>query len=99
MDAFRFRRFDSVGDPDAERDADYLTNCFVDTGDIAVLRDCSDQKSIVVGRTGAGKSALLIRLREQVGDRVIEVKPEALALEHISNSTPGGGASVLLEFA
>ncbi len=86
MDEFRFRRFDSVGDPDAERDLEYLTKCFVDTGDIAVLRDCSDQKSIVVGRTGSGKSALLIRLKEQVGERAIEVKPEALALEYISNS-------------
>ena len=39
-----------------------------------------------MGRTGSGKSALLIKFKEQIGERVIEVKPEELALEHISNS-------------
>ena len=40
----------------------------------------------MIGRTGAGKSALLIQLGEKE-QRTIEVRPESLALAYISNST------------
>ena len=43
-------------------------------------------RRIVVGRTGAGKTALLIQLGSNE-HRTIEVKPESLALSHVSNST------------
>jgi hypothetical protein len=57
-----FRRNSSVGAMDAESDEKFLRDCFFDTGDLPALVDCGDPKRIVVGRVGAGKSALLSRL-------------------------------------
>jgi len=83
--AFRFKRNDTVGTADAESDDQYLSSCFVATGDLDTLRDPSDPKRIIVGRTGSGKSALIRRLRE-VEDNVIELPPQNLSLSYISNS-------------
>lgn len=85
-DKFRFRRKDNIGFAAAEEDVAFLQDCFVDTGDLEMLSDCGNPKSVVVGRTGSGKTALLQRLAE-TQDRVIEILPESLAIRHISNST------------
>lgn len=85
-DRFRFIRQDNIGVAAAEDDVAFLQDCFVDTGDLEMLANCSDPKSVVVGRTGSGKTALLRRLSE-TEDRVIQIHPESLALRHISNST------------
>lgn len=82
---FKFRRQDNIGSADAEDDS-YLNDCFVDTGDIETLMDCCNPKSIVVGRTGAGKTALL-KIMENRTQRVIIIPPESLSLAYISNST------------
>lgn len=82
---FRFIRHDHIGVPEAKEDVQFLHNCFVDTGDLEVLRDMSDHKRIVLGRTGSGKTALLMRLSQEES-RVIPIKPESLALSTISNS-------------
>ncbi|QKJ67963.1 ATPase [Deefgea piscis] len=80
-----FKRNSSIGAADAESDSKFLVNCFVDNGDLEVLQDCQNPKRIVVGRTGAGKSALLSYLKE-IEPHVIELMPESLALNYISNS-------------
>lgn len=82
---FRFRRNDTIGAPDAESDDEFLHACFVDVGDLQSLRDCTDLKRIVVGRTGAGKSALLKRLRAQT-DNVVCLSPIDLSLNYLANS-------------
>jgi hypothetical protein len=81
-----FRKQDRVGANDAEEDAFFLSECFVDTGDLQLLRDCGRPERIVLGRTGSGKSALLLRLLSEE-QRAIEIRPENLALAYISNST------------
>jgi hypothetical protein len=83
---FRFRSHDHIGAADAESDQAFLRECFIDNGDIDLLLDCSDHRRIVIGRTGAGKTALLAQLSERTS-RVIDVRPESLALAYISNST------------
>lgn len=80
------RKQDKIGANDAEEDSAFLAECFVDTGDLELLRDCSRPERLVIGRTGAGKTALLLRLRD-TEQRCIEVRPENLALSYISNST------------
>ena len=85
-DQYRFRTLDNIGVAAAEDDSDFLRECFVDTGHLKVLSDCVDPRSIIVGRTGSGKTALLTMLSEDQ-ERVIEVQPESLALSYISNST------------
>jgi len=82
---FRFRKQDSIGAADADDDK-LLVDCFVDTGDLSPLLDCGDPRSIVVGRTGAGKTALLKVLQIRA-ERVISIAPESLSLAYISNST------------
>jgi len=83
--AFRFRKGASIGEPDAESDDHFLANCFVDTGDYGILANCASPQRIVVGRTGAGKSALLRQLKS-CEEHVIEINPEHLSLNYISNS-------------
>jgi hypothetical protein len=85
-DKFRFRKNDTIGAADADDDGAFLSQCFVDTGDLDSLRDCSNPRRVVLGRTGAGKTALLARLQEVEG-RVICMRPESLALPYISNSS------------
>ena len=58
-DFFVFSRHDDIGAAGAEDDSQFLSECFVDTGDVAVLLDHGDPKSVIVGRTGTGKTALL----------------------------------------
>lgn len=83
---FKFKKLDCVGAAAAEDDQKFLQSCFVDTGDLEALFDSDDARRIVVGRTGAGKSALLLRVAQNV-QKTIEVRPESLALAYISNST------------
>jgi hypothetical protein len=82
---FTFRKHASIGAAAAEEDAKFLTQCFVDNGDIELLADCSERRRIVLGRTGAGKSALLSRLSEEV--EVIVISPETLSFNYLANST------------
>lgn len=82
---FKFRKHDNIGAADAEADRAFLEACFIDTGDLKELRDCTSPKRIVVGRTGAGKTALLSQLKA-VSDRVIEIHPESLSFGYVANS-------------
>ncbi len=86
QDVFRFAAHDTIGASDAEHDASFLADCFVETGDLAVLMDCTDPRCVVLGRVGVGKSALLERIRQKVPDRSIALAPEKLALSHLVNS-------------
>lgn len=82
---FKFLKHDNIGAADAIDDK-FLSDCFVDTGDIDILADCSDPRSLVVGRTGSGKTALL-KILEEKHQKVISIPPESLSLSYISNST------------
>jgi hypothetical protein len=84
--SFKFKKQDQIGSAGAEED-EYLEKCYVDTGDLDCLLDTKDHRLIVLGRTGSGKSALLITLAKKRPDQTIEFKPETLALDHIANST------------
>lgn len=83
---FRFRRGMDVGSIEAETDGKFLEKAFLDAGYLDVLRDTANPRSIVVGRTGVGKSALLLQMQRTPG-RVIRIRPESLSLHYISNST------------
>jgi hypothetical protein len=81
----RLRKNVDIGAADAESDTLYLEHCFVDTGDLQTLMDCSSPKCLVLGRTGVGKTALLKKL-SAVAEHSAELSPEALALNYITNS-------------
>jgi hypothetical protein len=83
---FVFRRHDTIGAEGAEEDRDFLADCFIDDGDLAALRDTASPYRIVVGRTGVGKTALLLKLKE-IEAHVAWVEPDRLSLQYIANST------------
>ncbi|MGB5904465.1 MAG: hypothetical protein WBH00_16610 [Xanthobacteraceae bacterium] len=74
-----------IGSPDAEADELFLENCFLNTGDLETLLDCTDPKCLILGRTGSGKTALLRHVL-RVGEHAVELAPEALALNYVLNS-------------
>lgn len=84
-DKFTFRKHASIGAAAAEEDSKFLAECFVDNGDLEPLADCTDRRRIVLGRTGAGKSALLQRLIEE--KNAIVINPETLSFNYLTNST------------
>jgi ABC-type cobalamin/Fe3+-siderophores transport system ATPase subunit len=86
MGNFKFKRLDTIGNPSAESDMQFLTACFVNNGELDVLANCNDDRGIIVGRTGAGKTALL-KMLENEEERVISLDLHGLALSYISNST------------
>lgn len=81
---FTFKRTDKLGAADANED-DQLSEVFIDGGELDVLEDVTDPRSVVLGRTGSGKTALL-RMLGQQKDHVITLDPQTLSLNHISNS-------------
>jgi len=83
---YKFRKHDSIGANDAENDEQFLPFCFEDTGDLSTLSALDHPARIVLGRTGSGKSALLLELKRK-HRKVIEIDPESLSLNFICNST------------
>lgn len=84
-DKFVFIPHDDIGTSAAEDDSLFLTECFVDTGNIQILLDCKNPKRIIVGRTGAGKSALLQTIGNR-SEKVIQLSPHDLSLNYIANN-------------
>lgn len=75
----------NIGTMSAEEDQAYLSECFVDTGHLAALLDPSRPECIVLGRTGSGKSALLLEI-ESNEKNVIRIDPDDLSMKYISNT-------------
>lgn len=82
---FVLRRHQSIGAGDALEDSHYLSSSYVDTGDLQVLRDTSNPRSIVTGRTGVGKTALIQKLSTSE-ERVVRLVPDDLALSYLANN-------------
>jgi ABC-type bacteriocin/lantibiotic exporter with double-glycine peptidase domain len=51
-----------LGELDAEADAEMLDSCFIDNGQLENISSICSPKSIILGRTGSGKSAFLYKL-------------------------------------
>lgn len=76
----------TIGAPDAEADQELLSACFVDTGALEHIRSPQSHASVVVGRTGQGKSAVLVKLAE-IESNSLSIKPLELAFRFVENST------------
>lgn len=83
--AFKIRKNFSLGSLEAESDSIMLSNCFVENEDFKQLIDCRSNKSVILGRVGAGKSAL-IQTIESKKTNCIRIEPQALSFSYIENS-------------
>lgn len=82
---FKFRKGMDIGSVEAETDNEFLQEAFVNSGYLDTIAKIRDRHCVLVGRTGAGKSALLLRLKAQQ-QRVIWMNPEAMSLRFLSDS-------------
>nr|CRH04236.1 Protein of unknown function. Putative ATPase involved in DNA repair (modular protein) [Candidatus Magnetococcus massalia] len=82
---YKFSRNALIGEAGAEDDENFLYKCFVSTEEYRILQDIKNNQSVILGRTGAGKTALLLKLEENE-EHVIRIEPDELALDYISNS-------------
>lgn len=81
---FRFKKHASLGASDAETDHQFLRECFINNGDLDQLLDLTSPKRLIIGRTGAGKSALIQQISEK--ENAISLDLESLTLSYVSNS-------------
>lgn len=80
-----FRKNTNIGVADASDDRKFLEQCFINNGDLDILRQMDAVQSLVVGRTGSGKTALIEQLN-RIEERVVQISPEGLALNYISSN-------------
>ncbi len=83
--SFKIKKSFNIGSPDAETD-DMLFDVFVKTETLKQIVDTSNQKSILIGRTGSGKSAIIKYLKKEY-ENCTEISPESMSLKFLTNST------------
>lgn len=74
-----------IGDLEAETDRDLLFKCFIDNGDIELLLDVDKPESIVIGRTGSGKSALLLQIQKTI-EKTKVLDPNDISIRFLEHS-------------
>lgn len=74
-----------LGELDAEADTDLLGACFVDNGQLSDLMNLQSPKSIILGRTGSGKSAMLFKIREQAEKSAL-LDPNDISISFLEHS-------------
>ncbi|MFI3301471.1 MAG: P-loop NTPase fold protein [Candidatus Gastranaerophilales bacterium] len=84
MSEIVFKRSMNIGTISAESDQEFLENCFIETPEYEEICDFNNQKMILLGRTGSGKTALLNKIKDKV-DKCIEIRPDTFALQYITN--------------
>lgn len=76
-----------VGQLDAESDIKFLSECYVDNGIIEILVDTDSSEAIILGRTGAGKTASLITVHNSIDKEYSKLLDlENVFLRYIDNS-------------
>jgi hypothetical protein len=80
------RAGETIGAPAAEQDHAYLNNCFVELPIIELLKNTADPHCVLLGRTGAGKSAILWHLEKTV-QHPSRIDPTEASFEYVANFT------------
>lgn len=74
-----------LGELDAEADAELLKACFMDNGTLERLLDVNDHAAIILGRTGSGKSALLLQAKERCEHSCL-LSPHNISIRFLEHS-------------
>ncbi|WP_457809297.1 P-loop ATPase, Sll1717 family [Kushneria sp. EE4] len=85
MDSIKIKKGLKIGELDAEADSDLLATCFVDNGQLGDLLDIQSPASVVLGRTGSGKSALLYKISLDVEHSVM-LDPNDISIRFLEHS-------------
>lgn len=75
----------NIGSIAAENDNEFLEECFVRHQSLDALLDTNSKAMVLVGRTGAGKTAILQHILEY-NKNCCELQPANMALNYIANS-------------
>lgn len=75
----------SIGQPAAEDDHQFLTDCFITHPTVDAFKDVTSHFSVLLGRTGSGKSAILWHLEKSLLN-VSRIHPKDVAFEYIGKS-------------
>ncbi len=74
-----------LGELNAEADESLLRSCFIDNGVYARVVDVEDAGTVVVGRTGSGKSALIYHASKTL-ERSVIIDPENVSIRYLEHS-------------
>ena len=74
-----------IGKIAAEADEEFLFDCFVDIQALADLKDVTTPKMILLGSTGAGKTALIRKIEKDCNNANI-IQLDEMALSYLGNS-------------
>lgn len=87
MENIKIRPNMKIGQLDAESDIKFLSECYVDNGIIEILVDTDSSEAIILGRTGAGKTASLITVNNSIDKEYSKLLDlENVFLRYIDNS-------------
>jgi hypothetical protein len=75
----------TIGANAAERDDEFLIPCFVSYPAVTQCLDLSSRGTVIDGRTGSGKTAIL-RYVASSAEHVTEIDPFDMSLSYVSNS-------------
>lgn len=81
-----FKSGTRIGFAAAEDDDDLLRDCYVNISQVSHAINVEDPGSIILGRTGSGKTAAIKHILN-TENHVVEISPLELSLSYISNST------------
>ena len=79
-------RNSEIGATDAEYDDAFLFTCFVDNPAYSVVTDLDNNKTLLVGRTGSGKTAILRKIEASNADRCSYISLPDMAISYVTNS-------------
>ena len=79
-------RKDHIGQPGAEDDEVLLSKCFFENSSYEIMGDIDNPKSILIGGTGAGKTALIERFYQKNENNCVRLSLDEVSLNYISNS-------------
>lgn len=82
---FQYKASDRIGYADARNDASFLDHCYLEKGHVHRALDTTNPGTILIGRTGSGKTAGLMFIR-QTTNNCVEISPADLSLEFIAGS-------------
>ncbi|MDB4020159.1 hypothetical protein N9491_06055 [Planktomarina temperata] len=74
-----------IGSIAAEADDEFLFDCFVDIPALTALKDTNSPKMLLLGGTGAGKTALIRKIEKDCRS-VSSIQLDEMALDYLANS-------------